>query len=162
MSRKNITVLPALAACALLAGCGGTAGHTSDSASRAAAAYAPPPSYAAAGNAICAAQVARLNTLPRPTTPEQTIAYLPPALAAMHREIAQLTTLDPPGAAGERLAAALASTRALAGMLSSFLHELRQGTVEFAQLATVQQRSTTLRAVLDARFRQAGLARCAQ
>jgi hypothetical protein len=154
MSRRNVSVLICLALGAPLAGCGGS--------TPASTARAPTPRYVAEGNAICARQLARLSRLPRPTTPEQTITYLPAALTAMHAEVAALRALDPPGTAHTRLAAALADTNQLATMLARLLHELRHGTVEFTQLGSVEHRSTAMRARLDARFRQVGLTSCAQ
>jgi hypothetical protein len=139
---------------ASLAGCGGS--------THASTAQAPAPRYVAEGNAICATQLARLSKLPRPTTPEQTIAYLPTALTTMHAEVSGLRTLDPPGAAHAELAAALADTNQLAATLARLLDELQHGTVEFTQLGSVEHRSTTMRARLDARFRQVGLTSCAQ
>jgi len=117
--------------------------------------------YLAAGNAICAEQLAQLNRLPRPSTPEQTIAFLPPALAIMRREVTRLGALDPRGSKGTELAAALTSSRALSTLLDRLLHELHHGMLELTALATVQKQTTTMRAQVDARFRQAGLPRCA-
>jgi len=120
------------------------------------------PSYVAAGNAICSEQLAQLNRLPRPTSTEQTISYLPSALQIMRREVAKLQALTPSGSGGRALQAALTSDRRLTALLSDFLWGLRHGMVEFAQLATVQTRSIAMRAQIDARFRQAGLPRCAE
>ncbi len=80
----------------------------------------------------------------------------------MHSEVAALRSLDPPGSAHRELAAATSTTSQLAAVLGRLLHELRQGTVEFQQLAAVQRRTTVMRAQLDASFRRAGLASCAQ
>jgi hypothetical protein len=155
MARRNgIVTAGLLAGCALLAGCGATTRHVAGT-------PAPAPRYVAQGNAICSAELARLDRLPRPTTPEQTVAYLPRALAAMRQEVASLRGLDPPGSAGRELAAALSNTDQLAALLGHLLHELRVGTVEFGQLAAVQRRTSAMRGQLDASFRSAGLARCA-
>jgi hypothetical protein len=154
MSRRNGSATLGLVLSALLAGCGGS--------THASTARAPDARYVAEGNAICAKQLARLSKAPRPTTPEQTIAYLPTAITTMHAEVSALRTLDPPGAAHAELAAALTGTSQLADMLARLLGELRHGTVEFTQLGSVEHRSTTMRALLDARFRQVGLTSCAQ
>ena len=155
MATRNATVMLGLA-CGLLVGCG---------ASRPAAPTAPRATqsagYIAAGDAICAEQLAQLNRLPRPSTPKQTIAFLPPALAIMRREATRLGALDPPGPKGTELAAALTSSRALSTLLDRLLHELHHGMLELTALATVQRQTTTMRAQVDARFRQAGLPRCA-
>jgi hypothetical protein len=158
MSRGNTIVVIGLAS-GLLAGCGAGAAHSPRSVARQAS--APTPAYIVRGEAICAAQLTVLDRTPRPTTPEQSISYLPPALAVMRRETVALRTLDAPAPERARLAAALASTHTLATLLTHFLHELRTGTIGFAELAAVQQQSTVLQAQVDARFRQAGLARCA-
>jgi hypothetical protein len=154
MAKRNVRVLVCLVLGALLAGCGGS--------THASTAQAPTARYVAEGNAICAKQLARLSRLPRPTTPEQTIAYLPTALTAMHAEVSALRTLDPPGAGHTELAAALADTNQLAAMLGKLLDELQHSTVEFTRLGSVEHRSTTMRAGLDARFRQLGLTSCAE
>jgi len=154
MAGRNANIVVGLTLGALLAGgCGGGT-HT-------ATAPAAPPRYVAEGNAICARQLARLDRLPHPTTPEQTIAYLPSALTAMRNEIAGLRVLDPPGAARSQLAGAMADTKRLSALLAHLLHELQHGTVEFAQLGVVQSTSTAIRAQLDARFRRVGLTSCA-
>jgi len=155
MARRNGFVSLGLAACAALAGCGETGAHATQEA-------AVQPRYVRQGNAICAAQLARLSKLTRPTTPEQSIAYLPAALAIMHHELTALRALHPPDRARTELAAALSSADRLAVMLTHMLRELRHGTVEFAQLAAVQTQSETLRAQLDARFRRAGLTSCSE
>jgi hypothetical protein len=134
-------------ACVLLAGCGGSTPQA--------------PSYATAGNAICTEQAAQLGVLRKPATVEQAVAYLPSALAIMRRETARLGALDASGSPHARLDAALASTRALTALLARLLHELRGGMVELGELAAVQTQTTALRAQVDARFRQAGLPRCA-
>ncbi len=154
MSRRNGSALIGLLLGALLSGCGGS--------THAPTAQVQDARYVIEGNAICARQLARLSRLPRPTTPEQTISYLPTALTSMHAEVSALRTLDPPGAAHAELAAALADTSQLAAMLARLLHELRDGTVEFTRLGSVEHRSTTMRARLDASFRQVGLTSCAE
>ncbi|HLL92868.1 MAG TPA: hypothetical protein VK252_08005 [Solirubrobacteraceae bacterium] len=135
--------------CGLLAaGCG-----SSDS---------PPPAYVAAGEAICGEQLTQLNRLTRPSTLGQTVAYLPRVLAIMQAETGRLAALDPPSHGKDQLDAALTDTRALAALLRRSLHQLRAGMVEFTALSTLQSQSNTLRAQIDAHFRQAGLARCAE
>jgi len=151
-------LLTGLACGLLLAGCAGAKAP----APRARSAASPAPTYAATGNAICAEQLAALNRLPQPATAEQTIAYLPPALTIMRRETTRLAALDRPGAGTAKLDAALTSTRALSTLLQRLLHELKHGMVELAALATVQTKSTAMRAQIDARFREAGLPRCAE
>lgn len=158
MATRNVMAL-SLLACGLLAGCGATTPAVPTSPTSPASRGA---SYLAAGSAICAEQVAQLNRLPRPSTPEQTVAFLPPALAIMRHEVARLGALDPPGSGGVELAAALTSTRHLTTLLARLLHELRHGMVEFAALAKVQTQTAAMRAQVDARFRQAGLPRCAE
>lgn len=133
--------------CLALGGCGGVAHTASD--------------YASAGNAICAEQASQLGGLHKPATVEQAVTYLPPALAIMRRETDRLQALDGTGAARAKLTAALASTRALSALMAHLLGQLRHGMVEFAELAAVQAQSTALRARIDARFRDAGLPRCA-
>jgi hypothetical protein len=65
-----------------LAGCGGSA--------------VKPSAYVAAGDAICSSQLAQLNRLPRPTTPEGAVSYLPQARTIIQRERGRLAALDPP------------------------------------------------------------------
>jgi hypothetical protein len=158
MSRVNAIVVIGLTS-GMLAGCGAATARSPRSAVHQAS--APTPAYIARGEAICATELAGLERTPHPTTPEQSIGYLPPALAVMRRETVALQTLDPPAPERAKLDAALASTHALATLLARFLHELRTGTVAFAELADVQRQSMELQAQVDARFRQAGLARCA-
>jgi hypothetical protein len=114
----------------------------------------------APGNAICAEEVSQLNRLKRPETIEQTLVYLPQALAIMRREGVRLAPLDRAGAGRSELTSALTSTRQLTALLGSFMYRLRHGVLEFSELATVQQHSTAMQAKVDASFRQAGLARC--
>ncbi len=120
------------------------------------------PAYIAAGNAICARQLAQLNGLARPHTPEQALGYLPRAVAIMHSESDSLAALHPPaGNAGAQLDAALASTRELAGTLARFLGRLRSGMIDLSDFGTVQSRGIALHEQLDRQFRLAGLTRCA-
>jgi hypothetical protein len=146
MARRRSIVSLGLA-CGLLAGCGGST--------------ASPPKYLAAANAICAQQVGQLDRLAQPTTLEQTVSYLPRALAIMQRETGGLAALHPVGSSRAQFAAALASARQLAGVLTRFLGQLHTGMVQFATFSQVEAQSNELRAALDAHFRQAGLTRCA-
>ncbi|HYB24171.1 MAG TPA: hypothetical protein VED41_10260 [Solirubrobacteraceae bacterium] len=155
MAKTHQVLIASLLICALLTGCAGTSGRTPTTASG-------PPPYVAEGNSICAAQLAPLRRLARPTTPEQAIAYLPSTLKVFRREVASLRKLDPPGAAHRQLAAALAGTDRLTALMARVLHELRAGTVEFSKLVDDRRRSVAMRAQLAAHFRQAGLTRCAQ
>jgi hypothetical protein len=143
-----------LAVCALLSACGG-------SMPRAAFSSAAAGRYLSEGNHICATALARLDRTPRPRTVEQAIVYIPSALSAMRSEASALRSLDPPNNARTGLAQALASAHRLASVLGGLLHRLRHGTVEFDQMIAAQREGMTIRAQLDARFRQAGLARCA-
>jgi hypothetical protein len=136
------------AVCLLLAGCGGSGSST--------------PKYVAAGNAICSEQLAQLNKLPQPTTPEQAVAYLPQAVAIMQRETTRLAALELPASKRAQFQAALAGTRQLASVLRGVLRKLRSGVIEISAFAQVQAQSDALRADIDAHLRQAGLARCAQ
>jgi hypothetical protein len=136
------------AVCLLVAGCGSSASST--------------PEYVAAGNAICAEQLAQFNRLPLPATPEQAVSYLPQALAIMQRETGRLAALDLPASKRAQFQAGLASSRQLATLLHGVLHKLRSGVVEISAFAQVQAQSATLKADIDAHLRQAGLARCAQ
>jgi hypothetical protein len=90
------------------------------------------------------------------------VSYLPKALMIMQRETNGLAALDPPASERAQVAAGLASARQLAALLRRFLHELRGGLVELSTFAQVQTQTGTYRADLDAHFRQAGLARCAE
>ncbi len=139
-----------------LAGCGGS----SSSSSRGPG--SSPPAYVAQGNAICTQELARLNALTRPTTPDQAVIYLPKALRIMERETARLTALNPPASEPRELSAGLASARQLTALLHRFLDTLRGGLVELRTFGQVQTQSATLRADLDAHFRRAGLERCAE
>ena len=149
--RRLLTLL--VAGSALLAGCG--AGSHSGST----AATAP---YVAQANRVCAAQLAQLNKLKRPTSPEQAIAYLPHVIAIMHSETTKLATLDPQGAPQSELAAALKTDGKLSALLSRFLHQLKTGIVELTTFSQVQTESNALRQQLDAHFRRAGLSSCVQ
>jgi hypothetical protein len=134
--------------CGLLGACGSSA--------------SAPPAYLAAGNAICATQLAQLNKLAQPTTPEGAVTYLPKAIAIMTREADQLSSIRPLASTHEAFQAALAGTRQLAGALAQFLHQLRAGIVELSTFSHIQTTSTALTAQINAHFRQAGFARCAQ
>jgi hypothetical protein len=175
MARGNTVVLAGVA-CLALAGCGasGGAGKTGGSSGAGGAAASAQsqsadvseralqaPAWLARGNALCAAQARRLQGRARPSTPEQTIAYLPSALSAMHDDVAGLEALGAGRPGRTKLAAALASMRLLEGLLRRFLSELRDGMVGFTQLGQIQRQSTILHAQLDARFRAAGLPSCA-
>jgi hypothetical protein len=175
MARGNTVVLAGVA-CLALAGCGasggaGKTGGSSGAGGAAAPAQSPSadvseralqaPAYLTRGNALCAAQARRLQGRARPSTPEQTIAYLPSALSAMHDDVAGLEALGAGRPGRTRLAAAVASMRLLEGLLRRFLSELRDGMVGFTQLGQIQRQSTILHAQLDARFRAAGLPSCA-
>jgi len=152
MVRRNATVLMGVA-CLLLAGCGG---------SRSAPHASAPPAYLASANAICSVQLAKLNRLPQPATPEGATSYLPKALAIMHSEQTQLTALRLPANKEAQLKAGLSSAGELASVLSGLLHKLRSGIVEISSFGQVQARSDALKADADAHFRQAGLQRCAE
>ncbi len=121
------------------------------------------PAYIAAANAICVRQLAQLNGLTRPHTPEQAIGYLPHAVAILHSESDSLAALHVPagGAGGAELDAALASTRELASTLARFLGRLRSGMIDLSDFGTVQSRGIALHEQLDRQFRLAGLTRCA-
>jgi hypothetical protein len=152
MARRNATVVMGVF-CLLLAGCGGSSSPPAASA---------PPAYVASANAICSAQLAKLNRLPQPTTPEGATTYLPKALAIMQSEQTQLTSLQVPVDERAQLKAGLASEGELWNVLRGLLHKLRSGVVEINSFGEVQARSDALKADVDAHFRQAGLARCAQ
>lgn len=152
MARGNATVVMGVS-CLLLAGCGGSS--TSPHASG-------PPSYLASANAICSVQLAKLDRLPQPTTPEGATSYLPKALAIMQSEQTQLTALQLPANREAQLKAGLASEGELASVLSGLLHKLRSGIVAISSLGQIQARSDTLKADVDAHLRQAGLERCVE
>ena len=82
------------------------------------------------------------------------------AVGVLRRETDQLATLDSVGPKRAEFAAALASTRRLADVLGSFLHQLRSGVVELVAYTQVQTDSRALTAEINAHFRQAGLTRC--
>lgn len=145
-ARRAITALALPAA--LLAGCGGSA--------------SPPPAYIAAGNAICARQVAAVNRVPEPSTPEGALTYLPRVLPIMRREYTQLAALEMPAPARAHLHAALASARQLSTLLDGFLTQLRHGIVELASFAQVSSQSKALGAELAAQFHRAGLSACSR
>ena len=152
---RTYVIAPLAVACLLLAACGSSttsSGHTSATA----------PAYVAAGNAICSRELARINRLTRPTTPEQAVSYLPQALSIMQRETRELAALDPPAPERAPLASSLAATRRLSALLHGFLRELRGGLVEISAFARAQSQSGALRSAIDAHFRQAGLSACAQ
>src|SRR5271166_2389301 len=96
-----------------IAGCAGSA--------------SPPPAYVAAADAICSAQLAQLNRLRAPTTPEQAISYLPQAVAIIGRERSGLAALDPPAALRAEVDAGLAGQGQLATLLRHISEELRSG-----------------------------------
>lgn len=131
----------------LLAGCGGSA--------------SPPPAYVTAGDADCATQLAQLNRLARPTTPDQVVSYVPQALEIIERGRSRLAALDPPAGARPELARALASQEQLATLLHRVLHELESGLVEPGMFSRAQAEGSALKADIDAHLRRAGLARCA-
>lgn len=143
-------IAPVALCCALLAGCG--AGSSTSKA----------PQYVAQGNRICATQLAMLDRLPRPTTPEAAVAYLPHVLTIMHAESAQLRPLDPTRASRAELTAALTETERLSALLSRFLKRLHTGVVELTTFGQVQTESNVLRSQIDADFRRAGLTRCVE
>jgi len=143
------------AGCLLLAGCGGSSPSHSASVPQAL------PSYVTAGNAICAAQLAQINKLAQPTTPEGAVSYLPKVVALMRSETTQLAALDPTGTARAKFAAGLASSRQLASYLSHFLHQMQAGVVEISAFSQVQGHSEAMKAATEADFRGAGLAGCA-
>lgn len=131
----------------LLTGCGGSAGQ--------------PSAYVAAGDAICTSQLAQLNRLPRPTTPEGAVSYLPRALAILKRERSRLAALDPPSPMRAQFKAGLASQGQLAALLGHVYHQLETGLVEIGTFSRVQTESDTLSADITAHLQRAGLARCA-
>jgi len=146
MARIRALALPAVIAL-LLAGCGESA--------------SPPPAYVTAGDADCAAQLAQLHSLARPTTPDEVIAYVPRALEIIERGHSLLAALDPPADARAQLARALASQERLATLLHRVLHELESGLVEPGMFSRAQAEAAALKADIDAHLRRAGLARCA-
>ena len=152
MAWRNVTVVTG-AACLFLAGCGGSGSSPAVSAPRA---------YLASANAICSEQLAELNKLPQPTTPEGATSYLPKALAIMQSEATQLTALQMPEDKRAQVKAGLASAGELAAVLRGFLHKLRSGIVEVSTFGQVEARSDALKAEIDAHFRQAGLERCTE
>jgi len=152
MARRNATV-GMVVACLLLAGCGGSSSSPGASA---------PPAYLASANAICSVQLAKLNKLTQPTTPEGATSYLPKALVIMQGEETQLTALRVPADKQAQLKAGLASEGELANVLRGLLHKLRSGVVELSSFGELQARSDALNADVDAHFRQAGLERCAE
>ena len=121
-----------------------------------------PPADIARADQFCTTQLAALARLPKPTTPEQAVAYLPHALAALHAESGRLRTLAAGGAGEGELRAAVADVDQLAALLSGFLHHLNTGIVELTTFGQVQAQSSALRSQIDAHFRRAGLKRCLQ
>src|ERR1700693_955825 len=146
MTSMRLGAVLAMVACGACGGCGSSASAR--------------PAYVAAANAICTVQLAQLNKLSQPTTAGQAIVYISRAIAIMRRETDQLATLDSVGPKRAEFAAALASTRRLADVLGSFLHQLRSGVVELVAYTQVQTDSRALTAEINAHFRQAGLTRC--
>jgi len=151
-------LVPIVAACLLLAGCGGSGGSTPTTSTAQSASTSP--TFVAAADAICSRQLAQLNTLPRPTTPEGALTYLPQALAPMRREVTALETLKAPASEQAQFAAGLASARELSTVLGDLLHKLRSGIVEIAALTGLQTQSEVLRADISAHFHSAGLTQC--
>jgi hypothetical protein len=139
--------------CLLLAGCGGSSSSPAASA---------PPAYLASADAICSAQLAKLNKLTQPTTPEGASTYLPKALAIMQSEQTELTALQVPADKRAQLKAGLVSEGELSNVLRGLLHKLRSGVVEISSFGEVQARSAALKADVDAHFREAGLDGCAE
>jgi hypothetical protein len=147
-------------ACLLIAGCGGSGGSTSAPAGASSASSSP--AYVAAADTICSRQLSQLNKLPRPTTPEGALTYLPRALPIMQREVTALTAVKAPASEQAQFAAGLATARQLSTLLGSLLHKLHSGIVEVSSLTELQAQTEALRAVLDAHFRSAGLTRCGE
>jgi hypothetical protein len=143
--------------CLLLGGCGGSASPPAPARPTSSSAQ-----YLAAANAVCARQLAQLNKLAQPTTPEQAVSYLPHALVIMHRETSGLAALAPPVSERAQVEAGVASTRQLTVLLQRFLHELKGGLVELSTFGRVQTQTGALTAAINAHFRQAGLVACAQ
>jgi hypothetical protein len=152
MARRNATAVMGIT-CLLLAGCGGSSPSPATSAS---------PAYLASANAICSIQLAELNKLPQPTTPEGATSYLPKALAIMQSLQTQLTALQVPADKQAQLKAGLAAEGELSGVLRGLLHKLRSGIVEIGSFGAAEARSEALKADIDGHFRQAGLQRCAE
>lgn len=132
----------------LLAGCAGST--------------PPPPAYVAAADAICTAQLAQLNRLGQPTTPEQAISYLPQAVAIIGHERSGLAALSPPAGMRAEVDAGLAGQGQLAALLRHISDQLRSGLVEVGTFSRAQAEGDTLRADINAHFRRAGLAQCAR
>jgi hypothetical protein len=146
--RRTLGLISALAlACSALVACGSSA---------------PAPAYVAQANHICATQLALLNAMNQPATPDQAVSYLPRALAIMRRENAQLSALHATPVKRAALDSALTGQRRLAAVLTRFLHQLRAGIVELTTFSHVQQVSDRLRTQINASFRRAGLPRCVQ
>jgi hypothetical protein len=164
MARTLVIALLGVA-CLPFAGCGGSAPSSpagSASSSSPVVSASESARYMAAANAVCTKQLAQLNRLAQPTTPEQAVAYLPQALVIMHREMSGLAALEPPPSERAQVAAGEASVMRLAALLQRFLHELKGGLVELSTFGQVQTQTGALTAAVDAHFRQAGLVRCAQ
>ena len=121
----------------------------------------PPSSYLAAGNAICGAELAQLNQLARPTTPEAAIAYLPRVLAIIERQRGRLSGLTVPARMRTEFTAGLAGQGQLAALLRHVLRQLQAGIVEVGTFVRIEAQSDRLRAEINRHFRDAGLARCA-
>jgi hypothetical protein len=151
---KMFTTAVLVATCVIYSGCGSS---TPEKARTAAV-----PAYVATANAICTKQLAHLASMPEPTTPEQSVSYLPVALSSMRGVASRLSTLHTRPPVTAELAAGLASSRKLAAVLSSFLHDLREGIVELSTFTTVETQSETLRKQIDEHFRRAGLVKCLQ
>ncbi len=156
MRHRHVIVLLTFL-CGALGGCGGSGTRPATQAA------ASVPAYIAAANAICTRQLAQLNGLARPHTPEQAIDYLPHAVAILHSESDSLAALHVPagGAGVVHLNAALTSTRELAGTLARFLGRLRSGMIDLTDFGTVQSKGIALHEQLDRQFHLAGLTRCA-
>lgn len=146
MARTLIVALVGVLALALT-GCGDSTAQSS--------------AYVAAGDAICTSQLAQLNRLQRPTTPEGAVSYLPQAVAILQRERGQLAALDPPSPMRAQFKAGLASQGQLAALLGHVYHHLETGLVEIGTFSQVQTESEALRADITAHLQRAGLARCA-
>jgi len=153
-------LVPIAAASLLLAGCGGSGGSTTAPATPSSASSSP--AYVAAADAICSRQLAQLNKLPRPTTPEGALTYLPRALPIMRREVTSLETVKAPASEQAQFAAGLATARKLSTLLGDLLHKLHSGIVEVSALTELQTQTEALRGNLDAHFRGAGLAQCGE
>jgi hypothetical protein len=138
-----------LVGCALLSACG----SSSESSSSA---------YVARGEAICAHARAELARYPRPTTPEQAIAYIPHALTIIYMQGAQLSALDPAPSKRSQLDAAIATDRHISAVLSHFLSTLKTGIVELTSFVQVQTQTNALHEQLDRQYRAAGLPTCAK